>query len=112
MDYRNAAVNKSLGAAARSDAPSDCGEQCKAERMPVAAELVSRAEAVANRAQALSDRVIGKLNPIMANDFPTPACEATKDPQWPPLFEGLRNCLQSIDASLDSIRHALDRTEL
>lgn len=83
------------------------------ERKPVSAEVAGFAELLANRAQQLAERVNGKLHSVMTSETPRP-CETTcKDSQeYPPLFADLRNNFQAIAVALDSIDHALSRTEL
>jgi hypothetical protein len=86
--------------------------ECSA-RQPVAAEVVQFAERLANQAQALAERVNGKLHSVMTSDCPRP-CEVTgKDSiEYPPLFSDLRGKLIAINGALESIEYAISRTEL
>ena len=61
-------------------------EGCSA-RQPVAVEVAQFAERLANQAQALAERVNGKLHSVMTNDCQRPCEVASKDStEYPPLF--------------------------
>ncbi len=83
-------------------------------RQPVSAEVAQFAQNLANRAQALAERVNGKLHSVMTSETPR-ACGgaiAKDSVEYPPLFSDMRNSFQGIDSALDSIEYALSRTEL
>lgn len=81
-------------------------------KQPLAADMVNFAEVLANRAQSLAERTNGKLHPVMTADYPRPCPENPKEQEYPPLFAALRNNFQAIAGALDTIEHALSRTEL
>ena len=82
-------------------------------RQPVSAEVSQFAERLANQAQALAERVNGKLHSVMTSECPRPCEVASKDPtEYPPLFSDLRENLMTINGALESIEYALSRTEL
>lgn len=81
-------------------------------RTPVAIDVVRFAELLANRAQSLAERTNVKLHPVMTADYPRPCAENLKEQEYPPLFAELRNNFQAIAGALDTIEHALSRTEL
>ena len=87
-------------------------EGCSA-RQPVSAEVAQFAERLANQAQALAERVNGKLHSVMTSECPRPCEIASKDStEYPPLFSDLRGNLMTINGALESIEYALSRTEL
>jgi len=80
---------------------------------PVAADVVSFAERLANKAQQLSEAVNVKLHPVMNSEQPRPCESIGKEIQeYPPLFAELHNKFQAIAGALDSIEYAMSRTEL
>ena len=84
-----------------------------AAREPISTEVVSFAERLANRAQQLSERVNEKLHPVMTSEASRQGEGTVKEVQeYPPLFADLRNNFKKIAGALDSIEHAVSRTEL
>lgn len=82
-------------------------------RQTVASEVTEFAQSLANRAQSLAERVEGKLNSVMTSAAPRDCGDAcSPSVEYPPLFSELRNSLQGIEASLNTIEYALSRTEL
>ena len=82
-------------------------------RKPISEDILRIANNLAERSQGLSDRIIGKLHPIMTDALPITETNI-KEPrvQWPPLFDQLRDYLITVDKALDKIEDALSRTEL
>ena len=77
--------------------------------------ITNLAISVAEQAESVSERVCAKLGSVMISDKPIPAnlCKAAESPrEYPPLFEELRNKLQSTETALIRIENALSRTEL
>lgn len=92
--------------------PGKYSNEVVGQRQPVAVEITEFAQSLANRAAELKERVNGKLHPVMQSDFARPCDPECKDPEFPPLFNDLRNSFRAIAASLETIEHALNRTEL
>lgn len=88
--------------------------QCAPQRRAVAAEVLEFACRLADQAQYLTDQVYEKLSPVMASDCPRQSIVESKKeaPEYPPLFEALRDKFYTIQHALESIAHALERTEL
>lgn len=88
---------------------------CEAKRQAtVAEEIVTFAHELAERAEKLSERVHGKLHPVMVPEAPRPCCDASAklSREYPPLFGELRSRFYSISNALESIEAAMSRTEL
>jgi len=84
-----------------------------AAREPVAAEICKFAAELAERAEMLTNRVSGKLNPITTSACPMPVRGEGKEcREYPPLFQELRSRFFSLANSLDSIEDTMSRTEL
>lgn len=82
-------------------------------RQPAASEVMSYAQSLAGRAQALADRVNQKLQPVMTSEVPSVGGNSQKaNTEYPPLFAELRGSFQSIESALESVESALSRTEL
>ena len=83
------------------------------KKQPVSLEIAQLAQDLANKAQALSERVDDKLAPVMISAEPLNSGAVAKDvTEYPPLFSDLRDSLRRINAALDNIGYAMSRTEL
>lgn len=83
-------------------------------RQTIAAEVAQLAQRMADRAQQLVEQMHKKLHPVMTAPYYPPPREAaiTDSIEYPPLFFDLRGNLMAINGALESIEHALSRTEL
>lgn len=89
------------------------GTTLKAERQPVAMEVVAFANELADRATRLAERVNGKLCPVMVSACPVPpTANGIESREYPPLFNDLRSRLFDIRNALCCIEDSMSRTEL
>lgn len=62
--------------------------------------------------ESLTERLHGKLNPVMSNEYPCAATESCKEQEYPPLFNDIRSVCYRMENVISSIENALSRTEL
>ena len=84
------------------------------KQAPIAELITTFASRVAEQAGVLSERLSGKLAPVMTSDKPSVSgcMKADTQREYPPLFEELRTKLQAIENALYGIENCLSRTEL
>jgi len=80
----------------------------------VAYEIQCQLEILADRLAEVNQRVRAKLDPVMMPEREEPCNEppASTEPMIPPYFEELRRIGRRMNASIDNIENALNRTAL
>jgi hypothetical protein len=87
-----------------------CNEEPK--RPTAAQEVIEFAIAMVDFSKYVEDRVYKKLQSVTMPSASPNQTEETKESEFPPLFNELRNNLQAIQTSLSHIDWMIDRTEL
>lgn len=88
------------------------GGSCE-PRTPVSKEILAGLEMLAVRADSLAVRANDVLAPVMVSSNPPPTgTEGKLKREYPPLFSKMRELIEGINNSLESIESNLSRTEL
>lgn len=82
------------------------------ERRPAAYEVTDHAERLVGRARLFAERAEEKLAPVLSATAPAEPTNGGIQREFPPLFNQLRNSLDSLDAVFDHLESLLSRTEL
>lgn len=62
--------------------------------------------------ESLTERLHGKLHPVMTDEYPCESSETCKEQVYPPLFSDIRSVCYRMENVIGSIENALTRTEL
>jgi len=92
----------------------DCGSKSiSVDRKPLGDIVAKQADDLAARSKDLAAYCLNKLAPIAALDNSCEVDKPQKDPEYyPPLLDFMRQSLNVIRASLDSIESIVHRTEV
>lgn len=98
MNYYNAA------------APEEC--KISTDRAPIGHVTVNRTYNISERLTYLTKSLEEKLYPIISTKKEDKECLASIREEYPPMFNELRNFLDSMECSLDQLEKILQRIEV
>ena len=78
----------------------------------IANVVMSRLYDDITRLESVTERLHGKLQPVMSNDYPCATAETGKAPYYPALFNDIRVICDRMESVTGSLENACSRIEL